>query len=915
MPVTKSLRTYTTLGFYHKFSQLRSDSWSRLKEQLRRLLDERANDTEKRVARRGVIALMRLLERIEDYTAFPSKKDFDYLQTLYNARDFRKLNQVVKRIDAALTSDAYRTREIDLEGLTDKNNPRDDWQGRPHHHKGYFEVLVVDDFVSSAHEEQVRAEHLALRDDSDDFIYDVVTVRSFEDALIAVMINPNIQTCIIRYGYSLRSAHNYDIFQHYLLDADEAELRRMSDTELGTKLAENINRLRPEIDLYMVAGSASEEVAGKSSLFRRMFYREPGHVEQHSSVLRAIRQRYETPFFSALMTYARKPTGVFHALPISRGQSMRKSHWMDDFSSFYGANIFLAETSATSGGLDSLLQPKGPMKEAQNMAARAYGARETYFVTNGTSTANKIVVQGLVRPGDVVLVDRDCHKSHHYAMVMMGTQVSYLDSYPLNEYSMYGAVPLRTIKERLLQYKRAGRLDEVKMLILTNCTFDGVVYNVQRVMEECLAIKPDLIFLWDEAWFGFARFNPSYRDRTGMYSADKLRNKYRSDEYREQYQAQQAELQACDPDDDATWLDRHLLPDPDKVRVRVYATQSTHKTLTSLRQGSMIHIYDQDFRLRAKSSFDEAYMTHTSTSPNYQILASLDAGRRQVELEGYELVHQQVETAMTLREQIDSNPLLARNFKVLANRDMVSPEYRLSGVENYYDPETGWSRMEDAWANDEFVIDPTRVTLMIGKTGVDGDTFKNKYLMDKYNIQINKTSRNTVLFMTNIGTERSSVTHLIEVLVKIAKEIEQDQEEFSGAEQRVHERKVQALTSNPPPLPDFSYFHKAFRPQGDDGTPDGLIRVPYFLSYDEDNCEYFRYDNGEIQREMAGGRELVSAGFVTPYPPGFPILVPGQVVSSEIIDFLLALDVTEIHGYRPELGLKVFSQDVIDSHS
>ena len=812
MPVTKSLRTYTTLGFYHKFSQLRSDSWSRLKEQLRRLLDAGADETEIRVARRGVIALMRLLERIEDYTAFPSNKEFDYLQRLYNARDFHKLNKVVKRIDAALTTDAYRTREIDLEGFADSNKPRDDWQGKPHNHKGYFEVLVVDDFASACHEEEVRAEHLKLRNDNDDFIYNLVTVRSFEDALIAVMINPNIQACVIRYGYSLRSTHNYDIFQHYLLDVDESELKKLSDTELGIKLAEKINRLRPEMDLYMVASSASEEVAGKSSLFRRVFYREPGNVEGYSSLLRAIYDRYQTPFLSALMEYARKPTGVFHALPISRGQSIRKSHWLEDFSDFYGNNVFLAETSATSGGLDSLLQPKGPMKQAQKLAARAYGARETYFVTNGTSTANKIVVQGLVRPGDVVLVDRDCHKSHHYAMVLMGAQVSYLDSYPLNEFSMYGAVPLRTIKERLLQYKRAGRLGEVKMLILTNCTFDGVVYNVQRVMEECLAIKPDLVFLWDEAWFGFARFNPSYRARTAMYSAHHLRNKYRSEAYREQYRQFRQAFDQRDAGDDATWLDQPLLPDPDKVRIRAYGTQSTHKTLTSLRQGSMIHVYDQDFRHRAKAAFDEAYMTHTSTSPNYQILASLDAGRRQVELEGYELVHQQVEAAMTLREQITVNPLLSRNFKVLVNKDMVPEQYRVSGVERYYDPETGWSRMEDAWENDEFVIDPTRVTLMIGQTGVDGDTFKNEYLMDKYNIQINKTSRNTVLFMTNIGTERSSVTHLLEVLVKIAREMEQAKEEYSIAEQKVHKKRIERLTSNPPPLPDFSYFHKAYRP-------------------------------------------------------------------------------------------------------
>ncbi len=107
-----------------------------------------------------------------------------------------------------------------------------------------------------------------------------------------------------------------------------------------------------------------------------------------------------------------------------------------------------------------------------------------------------------------MLVDRDCHKSHHYGMVLAGAHAVYLDSYPLAEYSMYGAVPLREIKRQLLELKRAGKLDRVRMLLLTNCTFDGIVYNVERVMEECLAIKPDLVFLWDEAWFAFAAFQP-----------------------------------------------------------------------------------------------------------------------------------------------------------------------------------------------------------------------------------------------------------------------------------------------------------------------------------------------------------------------------------------------------------------------
>src|SRR5829696_9521003 len=112
--------------------------------------------------------------------------------------------------------------------------------------------------------------------------------------------------------------------------------------------------------------------------------------------------------------------------------------------------MFLAETSATSGGLDSLLEPTGPIKRAQELAARAFGAQRTFFVTNGTSTANKIVVQSIVTPGDIVLVDRNCHQSHHYGLMLAGAEVCYLDAYPLNEYSMYGAVPLSEIKSKLL---------------------------------------------------------------------------------------------------------------------------------------------------------------------------------------------------------------------------------------------------------------------------------------------------------------------------------------------------------------------------------------------------------------------------------------------------------------------------------
>ncbi len=905
-------------NFYYNASQFRIDTWHRVKLFAEKLSAHHARKADITKYKAQVHDALTALNHIEDYTAFPNKEDFRYLWRLFEHDEYPTLARVIGRLVRALTSDSYRRRHIDLaqslekedqEDLQDliEEEERDASERRP-----YFELLVVDD-LSANEDKAIRTGFMRARRPEDRFMYNTVVVPSFEDAIIAVLFNYNIQAVLIRYGFPFRSKHDLEILKRYLSTVDDTMIEAQSDTDRSVMLGAVLHQLRPELDLYLVTDVGVEDAADRSAEhFRRVFYREMDFVEQHLSILRGINERYQTPFFTALKDYSRQPTGVFHAMPISRGKSIIKSHWIQDMGQFYGMNIFLAETSSTSGGLDSLLQPHGPLKKAQEFAGRAYGSRQTFFATNGTSTCNKIVVQALVRPGDIVLVDRDCHKSHHYGMVLAGAHVDYLDSYPLHEYSMYGAVPLKEIKHKLLTYKRAGKLDRVKMLLLTNCTFDGIVYNVERVMEECLAIKPDLVFLWDEAWFGFARFTPTYRQRTGMDTARRLRRRYASAEYRQQYEKFKAEFDKLDPENnDEAWLNTRLMPDCEKVRVRVYATQSTHKTLTALRQGSMIHVYDQDFRQKVEEPFMEAYMTHTSTSPNYQILASLDVGRRQVELEGFELVQKQIELAMALREELISNELLQRQFRFLVAKDMVPPEYRPSGIERYFDPERGWLALDEAWANDDFVVDPTRLTLYLGKTGIDGDTFKNKYLMDKFGIQINKTSRNTVLFMTNIGTTRSSVAYLIGVLRKIANEIEWTVEEMSPAERRIHEKRVKSYTVDLPPLPDFSRFHASFAKGAALGTAEGDLRAAYFLAYDDAMCEYLRIDDGSIDKEMSRGREVVSSSFVIPYPPGFPILVPGQVISEEILTFMRALDVKEIHGYRPELGLRVFTEEAI----
>ncbi len=902
----------STLTEYYSASQLRSDRWTSLKAACARLAA--APESERAVLEGRARSLLAALEPIEFYWAFPSRAVWQSLWEMLERRRYDELSRNVSLIVRALVSGSFRRRK-DRGGEHDDDHAAleeelgeeraDDASAPP-----YFEVLIVDSLSPSQEDAQRRALRKARRPD-DRFVYEPVFVPSLEDALIGALFNFNIQSVVIRPGLQLKSRNEIPFLRRYLRRIGNRDLDSYDPDTWEIELCRLIHQIRPEIDIYLVTDESVEAIAGLELRgCRRVFYNQDDFLELHVNILRGVDSRYETPFFNALKQYSRRPTGVFHALPISRGKSIARSHWIGDMLDFYGINVFLAETSATSGGLDSLLAPTGVLKRAQEYAARAFGADRTYFATNGTSTCNKIVVQAIVRPGDIVLVDRDCHKSHHYGMVLAGAQVVYLDSYPLNEYSMYGAVPLTEIKHRLLELKAAGKLDRVRMLLLTNCTFDGVVYNVERVMEECLAIKPDLVFLWDEAWFAFARFGTIYRQRTAMHCAELLRDRYRTPEYRARYEAQQEALR----DTGVEQLARTpLLPDPDKVRIRVYATQSTHKTLTSLRQGSMIHVRDQDFKGEVAQAFHEAYMTHTSTSPNYQILASLDLGRRQVELEGLELVQKQVETAMAVRKTVNSHPLISKYFRVLNVRDMIPAKYRPSGVDSYLDNEGAWSEMWDAWSEDEFAIDPSRITLAVGGTGYDGDTFKTAVLMDRHGIQVNKTSRNTVLLMTNIGTTRSSIAYLIEVLVDIARELDERLDDAGGMERRAFDNKVRSLMQELPPLPDFSCFHPAFCAQDGSKTTEGDIRSAFFLAYDEAKCEYFSLSDGSMEQAMAAGRELVSTSFIIPYPPGFPILVPGQVISSGILAFMRALDVKEIHGYQPELGLRVFTQAALDS--
>jgi arginine decarboxylase len=446
---------------------------------------------------------------------------------------------------------------------------------------------------------------------------------------------------------------------------------------------------------------------------------------------------------------------------------------------------------------------------------------------------------------------------------------------------MYGSLAIRPIKEALLHLKAEGKLDRAKLLVLTNCTFDGHVANVERTMLECLAIKPDLIFLWDEAWFGFARFSPFLRRRTAMGATARIR-------------------------------DMPLLPDPDKVRLRVYETDSVHKSMSSLRQGSIIVVSDQDFH-KVEPMFKEAYFTHTSTSPNLQIIATLDLARRQMELEGYELVQRATQLAIELRRDINTHPLISKYFRAATPAEMIPQQYRQSGFTDYGAPGWNVAKTLDALQSDEFFLDPTRVTVLCGNAGYDGSQFKSLLASD-HDIQINKTSRNSVLVQLNINNTKSDVAHLVKALADMSREVEKRLAEGGEPARAAFKARVQALVSDVPDLPNFTRFHDAFRENPKSASNEGNMRAAFYLAANPAACEYVKLNSKEMDERLKNGPELVSAKFVIPYPPGFPIMVPGQVVSEETITFMRKLDVKEIHGFNATKGLELLKPDVLAKH-
>ncbi|MGH8089589.1 MAG: hypothetical protein ACREPC_15065, partial [Stenotrophomonas sp.] len=339
------------------------------------------------------------LRPLEQCWAYPGERLLAALGAALDGNDAVQFARLARKLSAAILSGDYRRDEqawnADEDGdrtLLDAVPP--DLLGAPD--KPYFEVLIVTP-NEPALWQRARDEMRALRRGDDAFHYAVAHAGSYEDAALAAMVNADLQAVVIVDGFRYASLLDVPDLKQYLARSLGEDPEPSAAGALSTSLAGAIKRFRPELDLYLLTDRSPERLAGsdEAAPLRRVFHHVEEPMEVHLALLDGIADRYETPYFDNLKKYALRPVGTFHALPIARGKSIFGSNWIRDMGQFYGTNILFAESSATTGGLDSLLEPTGTIKRAQTAAARAFGAKRAYFGTNGTSTSNKIVVQAV----------------------------------------------------------------------------------------------------------------------------------------------------------------------------------------------------------------------------------------------------------------------------------------------------------------------------------------------------------------------------------------------------------------------------------------------------------------------------------------------------------------------------------------
>ena len=652
----------------------------------------------------------------------------------------------------------------------------------------------------------------------------------------------------------------------FVLSIDDEEFGQGSpiETEHALKnirsFIKEIRQKNSDIPIYIYGETKtsrhiSNDILKELHGFIHMHEDTPEFVAKHiiretNSYLKAI----PPPFFKALLNYAQNGSYSWHCPGHSGGVAFLKSPVGQMFHQFFGENMLRADVCNAVDELGQLLDHTGPVAASERNAARIFNADHLFFVTNGTSTSNKIVWHSCVGPDDIVIVDRNCHKSNLHAIMMTGAVPIFLTP-TRNHLGIIGPIPESEFSMESIQKKIDAhpfikdKKKKPRILTITQSTYDGVSYNVELIKQK-LDGKVDALH-FDEAWLPHAAFHEFYKD---MHAIGKNR--------------------------------------PRTKESMIFATQSTHKMLAGLSQASQILVSEAENKKLNKHIFNEAYLMHTSTSPQYSIIASCDVAAAMMEAPGgTALVEESISEAMDFRRamrKVDYEWGEDWWFQVWGPEELA--DEGIGPRENWVlKPKEQWHGFGNI-TNDFNMLDPIRATIVTPGLGMNGDfsaegipaAMVTKYLAE-HGVIVEKCGLYSFFIMFTIGITKGRWNTLLTALQQFKDDYDKNQPmykampAFAQANPKYENVGLKDLCQS---------IHQTYK-QHNVARMTTEMYVSKMVPAMRPSDAFAMMAREQIERvEIDKLETAVTAVLLTPYPPGIPLLVPGERFNKSIVDYL-----------------------------
>ena len=648
----------------------------------------------------------------------------------------------------------------------------------------------------------------------------------------------------------------------FILSIDDEELAQKSEETLARLRAfvAEIRHRNRDIPIFLHGETRTSrhipnDVLRELHGFIHMYEDTPEFIARNiKREAKAYLDSLPPPFFRALTHYAADGSYSWHCPGHSGGVAFLKSPVGQIFHQFFGENMLRADVCNAVEELGQLLDHTGPVAASERNAARIFNCDHLYFVTNGTSTSNKIVWHSTVAPGDVVVVDRNCHKSVLHSIIMTGAVPVFLMP-TRNNYGIIGPIPKSEFTWENIQKKIAAnpfatdKNARPRVLAITQSTYDGILYNVEDIKAE-LDGKIDTLH-FDEAWLPHAAFHDFYGD----------------------YHAIGADRPRC----------KHSM---------VFSTQSTHKLLAGLSQASQILVQNSEERELDRSIFNEAYLMHTSTSPQYAIIASCDvAAAMMEEPSGTALVGESIAEALDFRRAMRK---VAEEwgsdwwFRVWGPDDLSE-----EGIE---ERETWMLKPGERWhgfrrISEGFnMLDPIKATVITPGLNVDGEFSERgipagivtKYLAE-HGVIVEKCGLYSFFIMFTIGITKGRWNTMLTELQQFKDDFDKNQPLWKVLPEFVQKHPVYERVG----LKDLCHLIHGVYAVNDVARLTTEMYLSDMAPAMKPADAFAKMAHRKIDRVPIDALEgRITSTLLTPYPPGIPLLIPGERFNETIVRYL-----------------------------